>query len=93
MDMFGDTRCIRAVLDKLIVDEGKDALLIAHSSAGFVTAEAIDPELGKEHRQGQGLSGGATYLVYMSASVAPVGFVACGYVWRCNAAVDPCSCS
>lgn len=68
-----DTEVILQVLKPLIHDEGKHVLLIGHSSGGWVTTQAAQPELQAKVRKANGQSGGIIGLLYMGAFVIPVG--------------------
>ncbi|KAL1849191.1 hypothetical protein Daus18300_013348 [Diaporthe australafricana] len=65
----------QAVLEVLqpLVDAGKNVLIIAHSSGGWVATEVARPELQAKARAAKGLSGGVVGIFYMGAFVIPVG--------------------
>lgn len=65
----------QAVLEVLrpLVEGGKEVLLVAHSSGGWVATEVARPEMQAKARAGRGLSGGVVGIFYMGAFVIPVG--------------------
>lgn len=67
-----DTQAVLEVLEPLI-EKGKNVLLIAHSSGGWVATEAARPELQAKTGAEKGLSGGLIGIFYMGAFVIPVG--------------------
>ncbi|MCJ1404696.1 hypothetical protein MMC11_007922 [Xylographa trunciseda] len=68
-----DVKTIRSVLDRLIVDQGKDVIVALHSYGGLVGSHAADESLGKKARQSKGLPGGVLHLLYMGAPLMSVG--------------------
>jgi hypothetical protein len=70
---FDDTKVIQSLLEQLIVRDGKNVVLLGHSSGGFVASEAADPELQAKNRKEQGLKGGVFGIFYACAFVVPVG--------------------
>jgi pimeloyl-ACP methyl ester carboxylesterase len=59
------------------IDQGRDVVLIVHSYGGTVGSEACN-NLGKTHRESQGLRGGVIKLVYLTAVVMDIGH----YIWE-----------
>ncbi|MCJ1435965.1 hypothetical protein MMC27_005341, partial [Xylographa pallens] len=53
-----DAAAIRSALDNLVVDEGKDVIVVMHSYGGAVGSQAVDESLGKKARHDKGLAGG-----------------------------------
>jgi hypothetical protein len=68
-----DADGIRSELNRLIKDESKEVLVIAHSYGGNVVSQAVDKEFAKEVRQREGSSGGVIRIVYMCAFLIPLG--------------------
>ncbi|KAI9172604.1 hypothetical protein HJFPF1_02111 [Paramyrothecium foliicola] len=68
-----DTNTILDVIRRLVEQEKKDVLLIAHSSGGWVATQAAQPDLQLKSRQAKELSGGIIGIFYMGAFVIPVG--------------------
>ena len=69
----GDVKAIRDCLEKLVITEEKDVILVTHSYTGMPGAEA-PIELGKRQREGKGLKGGVIRLVFIAAFAVPEGF-------------------
>ncbi|KAE8375395.1 Alpha/beta hydrolase fold-1 [Aspergillus bertholletiae] len=67
-----DTTNLRRTLSRLIEQEGKDVVLVAHSYGGLVISNAAQG-LGRNRRAAQGLSGGIVLMVYMTAFLVPSG--------------------
>jgi hypothetical protein len=68
-----DVEVIKNVLRGLIVHEGKNVILIGHSSGGFTATASAVPELQAKSREKEGTSGGIIGLFYICAFVIPVG--------------------
>ncbi|MCJ1319209.1 hypothetical protein MMC15_004544 [Xylographa vitiligo] len=68
-----DVKVIRCALDKLVVDEIKDVVVVMHSYGGVVGTQAVDESLGKRARQNKGLAGGVVHLLYLSAFILQLG--------------------
>ena len=71
--MYEDAKAIRAELNKLIEDQGKDVIVAMHSYGGVVGTEAVDESLGKKVRESKGLPGGVLELLYICAFVLKPG--------------------
>lgn len=69
----GDVRAVQDCLTQLVVTEEKDVVVVAHSYSGMPVVEA-PVGLGKKDRQGRGLRGGVTRLVFIMAFAMPEGF-------------------
>ncbi|AEO68384.1 uncharacterized protein THITE_2051219 [Thermothielavioides terrestris NRRL 8126] len=67
-----DTNTVLDVL-KPLVEAGKEVLLVAHSSGGWVATQAARPELQAKVRKSKGLVGGIIGILYAGAFVVPVG--------------------
>ena len=65
---YDDAQAIRELLDKLIIEQQRQVMLVLHSYGGVVGTEAADASLSLVHRRSQGLPGGITRLVFMCAS-------------------------
>lgn len=68
-----DVEAIRKTLTKLIVDEGKDVVLVVHSFSGMTGSEA-PVGLGKKERSEKELKGGVVRIVFFAAFVPLEGF-------------------
>ncbi|KAJ5937089.1 hypothetical protein N7466_003539 [Penicillium verhagenii] len=69
---YEDVAMVNKVLERLIKEESKEVLLVAHSAGGWVATQAAIPELQRKTRQENGQSGGLIGLFYYSAFVIPV---------------------
>ena len=72
-NMEEDAKAIRAVLDRLVVDESKNVIVVMHSYGGVVGTQAVDESLGKKARQNNDLPGGVVHLLYLCAFIVPLG--------------------
>ncbi|RDW72402.1 alpha/beta hydrolase [Aspergillus mulundensis] len=61
------------LLLRLINDEGKNVLLLGHSSGGWVATQAAVPELQAKPRRAEGKPGGIIGLFYFGGFAVPVG--------------------
>ena len=68
-----DAATINDLLDRLIVGEGKNVLLIGHSSGGGSATAAAIPELQAKTRQAKKLPGGIVGIFYECGFMIPVG--------------------
>ncbi|RAL10320.1 alpha/beta hydrolase [Aspergillus homomorphus CBS 101889] len=68
-----DVQVVDEVLTKLIEQEGKEVLLLAHSSGGTIASQAAVPRLQYKTRQANGQQGGVIGIFYVGAFVVPVG--------------------
>ncbi|KAE8323544.1 Alpha/beta hydrolase fold-1 [Aspergillus sergii] len=68
-----DVNGVVKLLDKLVNEDGKLVLLVAHSSGGWVATQAAIPELQAKTRRSEGKTGGLIGIFYMGAFVVPVG--------------------
>ena len=68
-----DAQCIRDELTRLIDQEGKDVLVIAHSYGGMVSNEGIDASFAKATRAREGKQGGVVRIVFLAAFLVPKG--------------------
>lgn len=66
-----DAAAVRAELE-VLVNQGRQVILVGHSYGGLVIAEAVKG-LGYKQRQTEGKAGGVTLLVYLAAFVTPKG--------------------
>jgi len=69
---FEDVAVVNDILEKLIQQEGKQVLLVAHSSGGWVATQAAVPDLQHKTRQINGQKGGLIGLFYYAAFVIPL---------------------
>ena len=67
-----DTRFFRGIFEKL-ADQGKDIVVAMHSYGGLVGSEAVKG-VAKADRQAAGKHGGVVKLIYVTATVLPVGW-------------------
>ena len=58
---------LNTLVEKLVVDEGKYVLLVAHSAGGWAVGEATKPELDVTTRKAKGEVGGLVGLFFMAA--------------------------
>ena len=68
-----DAVVLGGLLNRLIVVEGKEVILIGHSSGGFVATLVSKPELQAKVRTKQGARGGIIGIFYASGFLIPVG--------------------
>jgi Alpha/beta hydrolase family len=68
-----DAEVIQRLLTQLIAEEGKNVILLGHSSGGFSANASAIPELQAKNRKAKGLSGGIIGIFYACALVIPVG--------------------
>jgi len=71
--MYDDAKRVRVELDRLILGEGKDVVLLIHSYGGVVGSEASVEEYGKKFRAEKGLAGGIVRIIFLTAIILPVG--------------------
>lgn len=75
-----DARCIRDELVKLVDEEHKDVIVVAHSYGGVVATQAVEQRFAKKIRENEGRKGGVVRLVYMCAFLLEVGQILPGAV-------------
>lgn len=68
-----DAQVVLEVLTGLIEEQGKDVLLMGHSSGGWTATEVARPFLLAETRKEQGLKGGIVGILYVGGFIIPVG--------------------
>ncbi|OAK98527.1 alpha/beta-hydrolase [Phaeosphaeriaceae sp. SRC1lsM3a] len=68
-----DAKVLIAALKELIEDEGKEVLLVAHSSGGWSATEAATHSLRKSSRKDAGKSGGLIGILYIAAFLIKPG--------------------
>lgn len=68
-----DAEAVLSVLEPLIVQQGKEVVLVGHSSGGWVATQVARPDLQAEVRRSKGLRGGVVGILYVGAFVIPVG--------------------
>lgn len=66
-----DAGFFRSIFERL-ADQGKDVVVVMHSYGGLVGSEAVKG-VAKADRQASGKPGGVVKLVYVTATVLPVG--------------------
>jgi pimeloyl-ACP methyl ester carboxylesterase len=68
-----DVVVVNELLTRLIVEEGKNIVLLGHSSGGFTATAAAVPQLLSSNRKLKGDTGGIIGIFYECAFVIPVG--------------------
>ncbi|KAI2895931.1 hypothetical protein CBS63078_8352 [Aspergillus niger] len=68
-----DVEVINQLLEKLIVQEGKDVIMLGHSSGGLIASQAAVPELQYTSRHAKGQRGGVIGIFFENGFVIPVG--------------------
>lgn len=68
-----DIKVINKLLEELITKDGKDVLLLGHSSGGFTATASAIPEFQAKSRKERGLSGGIIGIFYACGFLIPVG--------------------
>ncbi|KAF2651493.1 alpha/beta-hydrolase [Lophiostoma macrostomum CBS 122681] len=71
--LLEDAQCIRSELSRLIDEDGKEVIVVAHSYGGVVATQALDKNFAIKERQEEGKHGGILNLVYMCAFILPLG--------------------
>ncbi|EIW78640.1 alpha beta-hydrolase [Coniophora puteana RWD-64-598 SS2] len=74
-----DAECMLVELRRLVEDEGKQVIVVAHSYGGMVASEAVKAELGRKAREGKGEKGGVLRIVFLCAILVPLGVEALEY--------------
>ncbi|KAG9237949.1 hypothetical protein BJ875DRAFT_452521 [Amylocarpus encephaloides] len=65
--LIDDALAIRSQLIRLVEDEHRNVLVIAHSYGGLVASEALDTPLTLSTRKSQTLSGGVFHILFLAA--------------------------
>lgn len=68
-----DAQVVLDILTPLVEEQGKDVLLIGHSSGGWTATEVARPCLHAKTRKEKGLKGGVIGILYIGGFVIPVG--------------------
>ncbi|KAI4219076.1 MAG: hypothetical protein L6R36_008581, partial [Xanthoria steineri] len=68
-----DVKAVQEVLNHLIVDSGKNVLLVGHSSGAFTATMAAVPKLQARARKENGAPGGIMGIFYECGFLIPVG--------------------
>lgn len=68
-----DVEVVNEILTKLIINEGKNVVVIGHSAGGFTATAAAIPGLHARTRRAEGKSGGIVGIFYECAFLIPVG--------------------
>ena len=68
-----DSDVIKTLLKYLVEKDGKEVLLIAHSSGGWSASEAAVPEFQFQARQAEGKEGGIIRIFNIASFLIPVG--------------------
>lgn len=68
-----DVEVVNQLLEKLIVQEGKDVIMLGHSSGGLIASQAAVPQLQYKSRHAKGQRGGVIGIFFENAFVIPVG--------------------
>jgi len=74
-----DAECVLVELRRLVEDEGRQVVVVAHSYGGMVAGEAVKAELGRKIREGKGEKGGVLRIVFLCAILVPLGVEALEY--------------
>ena len=72
-DLASDASMIQAEAERLIVEQGRDIMLVMHSYGGLVGSEAIPEDLSARERRKKGLKGGVVHLFYYTAFILDKG--------------------
>jgi pimeloyl-ACP methyl ester carboxylesterase len=67
VDMNADAQCLHDELRKLVEEEERDVIIIAHSYGGVVTTQAVEQIFSQKERRKDGKKGGVERLVYITA--------------------------
>ncbi|KAL3491088.1 alpha/beta-hydrolase [Aspergillus germanicus] len=68
-----DANQVIEVIEKLVDQDGKLVLLVAHSSGGWVATQAAISELQAKTRRAEGKTGGIIGIFYIGAFLVPAG--------------------
>lgn len=68
-----DTKVVTEALRRLVEEQGKNVLVLAHSAGGWVATQSAVPELHERIRREKGLTGGIIGIMYFAAFIIPVG--------------------
>ncbi|EIW83281.1 alpha beta-hydrolase [Coniophora puteana RWD-64-598 SS2] len=68
-----DADAIEQALKKLVEDEQRHVVVVAHSYGGIVASEAVKASYGRKERAVEGKEGGVLHIVYMCAIVVEEG--------------------
>lgn len=68
-----DAIAVRSDIERLVLVEQKEVVLLMHSYGGLVGSEAVTEELTRAHREQRGLPGGVTRLFYIASFIMDVG--------------------
>ncbi|KAL1858046.1 hypothetical protein Daus18300_010158 [Diaporthe australafricana] len=68
-----DSHVVEAEAKHLVVDEGKNVMVVMHSYGGLVGSNAIPEDLSSQSRRQRGLDGGVFHLFYFAAFILEEG--------------------
>lgn len=68
-----DIEVIKTLLNKLVLEDGRNVVLVGHSAGGLVATGAAIPDLQARKRRESGLEGGVIGIFYACAFVLPLG--------------------
>jgi pimeloyl-ACP methyl ester carboxylesterase len=71
--LMDDALCIRSELERLIDNESKDVIVVAHSYGGIVGTQSIEKTFAKKEREESGNLGGVVRIIYMTAFITTKG--------------------
>jgi pimeloyl-ACP methyl ester carboxylesterase len=71
--LMEDAQCIRHELVRLIEEEERDLIVVAHSYGGVVATQAVEQRFARKTREKEGKKGGVVRIVYMCAFLLDVG--------------------
>ncbi|KAL9051755.1 MAG: hypothetical protein Q9162_005807 [Coniocarpon cinnabarinum] len=77
--MKDDITAIRQTVEKH-VDQGRDVVMVLHSSGGFLGSEAIEI-LSKSSRAMAGKAGGVVHIIFVTAATVPEGYTHVRLPW------------
>lgn len=72
-DLADDSRAIETEAKRLVVDEGKNVMVVMHSYGGLVGSDAIPENLSLQSRRRAGLAGGVCRLFFFTAVILDEG--------------------
>lgn len=72
-DLSDDSRAIETEAKRLVIDEGKNVMVVMHSYGGLVGSNAIPEDLSLQSRRRAGFTGGISSLFYFATFVLDQG--------------------
>lgn len=68
-----DTKCIHNTLKRLVEEEHRTVLVVAHGYGGVVVSEAVGPEFSLRQRKRHWDHGGVLRILFVTACLIPIG--------------------